>query len=564
MAPNTPAPVRIDQHFVQIDGRNVRYLRGGEGPPLLLIHPSPYNAQCWTGAMAQWGRHYTCIAPDSPGFGLSDPLPRESMNVDGLTRAIGAFVERLGLQECRLVGSHTGAAIALELAVRYPERFTGVALEAVPLFTPEEQADWFTDTYFSPLKVSEHGEHFTWAWTRVRDADVYFPWLRRQPQHFYNVGRGTAAKLHQDVLDYYACARHFVPAYRSAVGYADQAMRSLAALDLPALIYASSADVMACHIDRLPPLRPNQRGTGLGADAQEMIDTVDAALAAFGGNAPAPDAPPFTPDPAHIAKRIVTIDGNPVLVRQIGDPGAPAILLLHDAPGSAALLEPLMQAMAPSALIVGPDLPGCGGSAALPEDADLADYAQWLDRLCDSLGLGAVAVHGEGLGASLALALQAHAPGRVHTLSLNGLFLPDTAQRAEILAHYAPRIAIKDNGSHWYDLWLMLRDSLTMWPWYGRDAAHVRTVAEPCPPDRLHDWTVEVMKQFDTYHRFINAALAYDIAVLPASAMLCRDPAHRFAVYGGAEPGAAIGSAALRLTRDPAIDGPALRIALLG
>lgn len=563
--PDTASPVRIDRHFVQVDGRNMHYLRGGEGPPLLLIHPSPYNADCWAGAIAQWGRHYTCIAPDSPGFGLSDPLPREAMTVDGLTGAIGKFVDRLDLKQCRLVGSHTGAAVALELAVRHPDRFTGVALEAVPLFNDEEQREWFTDAYFSPLAVSQHGEHLTWAWTRVRDADVYFPWLRRQPQHFYNVGRGTAAKLHQDVLDYYACARHFIPAYRSAVAYREQALVSLAALELPALIYASSADVMACHVDRLPPLKPGQSGVGLGTDAQEIIDTVNAALATFGGDLPTPAALPFTADPSHVAKRIVTLDGNPTLVRQIGDPAAPAILLLHDAPGSAASLEPLMRAMAPGAFIVAPDLPGSAHSAPLAEQADLAAYAAWLDRLCDTLGLASVAVYAEGLGASLALALKAHAPDRVTAMTLNGLFLPDAEERADMLSRYAPTIAIKDNGSHWYDLWLMLRDSLTMWPWYGRDAAHVRTVAEPISADQLHDWTVEVMKQFGSYHRFVNAALATDIALwLSPSDTLCDDQAHRFAVYRDTARSLTGTGAALALTRDPATDGPALRTALVG
>ncbi|WP_404476670.1 alpha/beta fold hydrolase [Novosphingobium sp. BL-52-GroH] len=561
-----PSPsVGIDRHFVQIDGRNVHYLRGGEGPPLLLIHPSPYNATFWNAAMAQWGRHYTCIAPDSPGFGLSDPLSPEDMSVDGLTRAIGKLVTMLDLKECRLVGSHTGAAIALELAVRHSDRFTGVALEAVPLFTATEQEEWFTDAYFSPLRVSEHGEHLTWAWTRVRDADVYFPWLRRQPSHFYNVGRGSAAKLHQDVIDYYECARHFRPAYRSAVGYADQAVQSLAALELPALIYASSADVMASHIDRLPPLKAGQRGVGLGTDAQEIIDTVNAALASFGGGASPPDALPFSPDPVHVAKRIVEVDGQPVLVRQIGDAAAPGILLLHDAPGSAATLEPLMRAMMPGALVLAPDLPGCGSSAPLSEDADLSAYAAWLDQLCDTLGLATIAVHAVGFGASLALAFQAHAPGRVTALSLDGLFAPEADERADLLASYAPAIAVKDNGSHWYDLWLMLRDSLTMWPWYGRTADHVRAFAEPCSPDQLHDWTVEVMKQFGSYHRLPNAALAQDIApLLQATTVpvtLCDDPAHRFSVYR--DKVQVRTAARLAITRDPAVDGPALRAALI-
>ncbi|GGD79375.1 alpha/beta fold hydrolase [Croceicoccus mobilis] len=560
-------PGGIARHFVQIDGRNIHYLRAGKGPPLLLIHPSPYNAHFWAGSIARWADRYTCIAPDTPGFGLSDPLAPQDMTVDGLTHAMARLVETLGLTQCRLIGSHTGAAIALELAVAHPDIFTGVVLEAVPLFTEEEQEHWFTDAYFSPLKVSEHGEHLTWAWTRVRDADVYFPWLRRQPEHFYNGGRGSAAKLHKDLLDYFECARHFRPAYRSAVAYEKQAMRSLARLDIPALLYASSADVMASHIDRLPPLKPGQEKRSLGTDEAEINAVVDSALASFKGDVPPGELPASPPRAAQLIRQFVSIDGGQAMVRQTGGSGDPAILLLHDAPGSAAALEPLMREMAGGARVVAPDLPGSGESSPLPEQSALSDYAAWLESLCDALGLESISIYGVGLGSSLALSLQARCPARVRKVAVNGLLLPDDAKRLEMAKAYAPRIEIKDNGSHWYDVWSMLRDSLTVWPWYARTAADVRRMAEPCSADELHDWTVEVMKQFGCYHHFINAALAYDLAPMLATAqgslIRCTDPAHRFSVFEGEVVQMLPECDRVEISRQPGKDGPALRNALL-
>lgn len=90
-----------------------------------------------------------------------------------------------------------------------------------------------------------------------------------------------------------------------------------------------------------------------------------------------------------------------------------------------------------------------------------------------------------------------------------------------------PSIDIKDNGSHWYDTWMMLRDSLIWNPWYSRNQHTLRRTKQDFSADRMHDWMMEVMKQRASYHHVIQAAIAqhadHSLAQVSGPALICKD-----------------------------------------
>src|SRR5690606_14285730 len=65
----------ITRHFVTVGKRRIHYRKAGSGPPLLMVHQSPRSSAEYEPLMTKWAQHFTCIAPDTPGFGQSDPLP---------------------------------------------------------------------------------------------------------------------------------------------------------------------------------------------------------------------------------------------------------------------------------------------------------------------------------------------------------------------------------------------------------------------------------------------------------------------------------------------------------
>ncbi|HEX8382969.1 MAG TPA: alpha/beta fold hydrolase [Sphingomonas sp.] len=500
---------RIARRFLQVGDRRVHYLRAGDGPPSVLIHSSPANARLLMKEIEYLSRDHTVFAFDTPGFGLSDPLPLATMTVADLADAMAQTLEAIAMPRCPVFGTHTGAAIALELGVRHPERVSGLVLDGVPAFTDAECDAYFGD-YFRTLPLSDLGGHYADSWTRFRDQSTWFPWCERVPAHLNPHDLSPPHSTHLWVSMYFEAAEHYVPAYRAASFYGAGAVAAVGALTVPAVFTATETDMLHAHLDRFPPLRDGQTIVPIGNLQERKRALTAQAFVRFGADGPAPmhgDA--LVPAPT-IARQFVAGGAGQLHLRYAGDRSAPALLLLHDAPGSAEQAEPLIAALAARFFVVAPDLPGHGESEPWDEPPTLARLADAAGRLLDTLGIASASVYGIGFGSSVALALAGRQPGRVAMTVLQGIALPDAAERAELRAHYAPPIAIEADGAHWYRTWLMLRDSQIYWPWYDRRLERLRRVDADFSARPLHRWTMDVMRTRASYAHLIHAALDED------------------------------------------------------
>ncbi len=123
-----------------------RVLSGGlsqsrHATPFLLIHQTPFGLAEWVDIqplLAATGR--TVIAPDNPGYGMSD-APTAAVTVAQLADNLIALLDHLAVQKVVVVGHHTGAAIAASFAARHPARTAAVVLHGCPLYTAEERAE---------------------------------------------------------------------------------------------------------------------------------------------------------------------------------------------------------------------------------------------------------------------------------------------------------------------------------------------------------------------------------------------------------------------------------------
>ena len=557
-APSSPPVVR--RAFLQVGARRVHYRRCGDGPPALLIHSSPTNSSMVLPEMLYLARSHTCFAFDTPGFGLSQPLALDSMQVADLADAIAANMEALGLPACPVYGCHTGSAIALELALRHPHLVTGIALDGLAMYTDAECAAMLDASavraagntvlqgYFEPFPVDELGGHFNRIWTRFRDQTMWFPWFDRRPANLNAYDLSAPAKIHQWTMMYFYAAKHYVPAYRAAMTFGGRAPLALASLRAPALITASDTDMLLPHLERIPPLPAGQCVERFGSSAGDNKHALVARhFARFGSPGLAPEPARTLPSGSQVGRQFVDMAHGQVHVRHAGQRTAPALLLLHDAPGSAQALEALMLTLGQHYFVLAPDLPGCGESPPLAAEAPPLDaYARLLVALCEQLGLARPLVYGVGFGSSLALAMQQQPGAPVRALVLRGLLLPDPDQRREMQVNYAPVIELGADGGHWYRTWLMLRDSQSYWPWYDRRYAATRKVAADTSAQTMHDWTFEVMKQHASYQHLIVAALFHDaraaLAQVRVPLVLCADPALPLSAYDALAAGCAPGA----------------------
>jgi catechol 2,3-dioxygenase-like lactoylglutathione lyase family enzyme len=151
------AEVRVRRSFV--DGRYGQlHLRrasprraGGLHAPVVLLHQTPLSGRMFSELLPEIGRDRVVLAPDTPGYGESDPPPAPP--------ALGDYADALhdviaDLKEpVDLVGYHTGAMIAAEYAARYPQHVRRVVLISMPLFGPERRAKLVTTTTPWPRTV---------------------------------------------------------------------------------------------------------------------------------------------------------------------------------------------------------------------------------------------------------------------------------------------------------------------------------------------------------------------------------------------------------------------------
>ena len=135
---------------------------GGGGTPLLCLHPGLASGRCYDGLAAALGPDRLVIMPDRLGYGCSDRLAAPITFPEYALSTV-AVLDALGIEQCDVIGVHTGSSEAIELATAHPSRIRRVALIEVPAFTGDEIAE-FKSHYVAHPKPVEDGSHLVWYW----------------------------------------------------------------------------------------------------------------------------------------------------------------------------------------------------------------------------------------------------------------------------------------------------------------------------------------------------------------------------------------------------------------
>jgi len=115
-------------HFLEPTGHaggargRLRYLTGGSGAPLVLLHTVRTQAEHFRHLIPLVQEHYTVYALDLPGMGYSEIVPGASYAEPAMRDAVKRLVTQLDLREVTLLGESIGAVLALTAAADLPER----------------------------------------------------------------------------------------------------------------------------------------------------------------------------------------------------------------------------------------------------------------------------------------------------------------------------------------------------------------------------------------------------------------------------------------------------------
>lgn len=161
----------ISERQVAANGLNFCLAEAGDptAPMVILLHGFP---ECWASwrfqlpVLAESG--FYAVAPDLRGYGLSDaPGEMEAYSQTRLTDDVVALIRACGHRQAVVVGHDWGAALAWQVARRYPQQVRAVVALSVPYGGPspvppsEAMKAAFADAFFYMLyfqqpEVPEH------------------------------------------------------------------------------------------------------------------------------------------------------------------------------------------------------------------------------------------------------------------------------------------------------------------------------------------------------------------------------------------------------------------------
>lgn len=117
---------------VVIDGGLVHYEAFGRGRPILFLHGWLGSWRYWMSTMEAVSDKNRTYALDLWGFGDSDKSDTR-YNVSDYVALIDNFMENMGVRDMPIIGHALGATVAIEYAVRYPDRVNKIMTISLPV-----------------------------------------------------------------------------------------------------------------------------------------------------------------------------------------------------------------------------------------------------------------------------------------------------------------------------------------------------------------------------------------------------------------------------------------------
>jgi 2-hydroxy-6-oxonona-2,4-dienedioate hydrolase len=128
-----------EMRFVQGKFRT-RLVEAGEGPPLFLLHGTGGHLENWARNIMPLARHFRVIAPDFLWHGLSQTEPFDPEIVPPLVDQIVDLMDHLGIESAAFNGQSMGGWVAMQFALRHPDRVRALVLTTTQGYLPDAGA----------------------------------------------------------------------------------------------------------------------------------------------------------------------------------------------------------------------------------------------------------------------------------------------------------------------------------------------------------------------------------------------------------------------------------------
>jgi len=217
----------------------LHYRIGGEGKPLLLIHQDPQSSLQYAHTFSKFiDAGMQVIAPDVPGYGMSD-APANPLSISEYASVFKQFLDHLDIEKAVVVGHHTGASMACQLAYQFPERVSRLVLHGLPWYTQEEREERLARPHMD-FSAKPDGAHLASLWDLIGKMSR---------------GVSTLESSHMAAFHtLWAEDKHWY-AHHAAFSY--DITPALQAIQVPTLNVTNTGDILHFVAGRIAELRPD-------------------------------------------------------------------------------------------------------------------------------------------------------------------------------------------------------------------------------------------------------------------------------------------------------------------
>lgn len=243
----------FEDHVEVLNGVEIAWSMGSDGPPLLLLHGFPQTRALWAKVAPELAKTHRVICPDLRGYGDSGkPQPVSAYSFREMARDQIALMRHLGHDQFAVAGHDRGGRVAHRLALDAPQAVTKLCvMDIIP-----------THTLLTKLRMDVAQAYYHWFFLAQPEP---FPdqMIAAGPDRYYEsclLGWG-AAKLEDfdpDQLAAYRAAwrdpdtiRGMCNDYRAAIAHdvADDAADLEGQITCPTLVLYGADGAMAKAYD---------------------------------------------------------------------------------------------------------------------------------------------------------------------------------------------------------------------------------------------------------------------------------------------------------------------------
>lgn len=162
----SPSHRPLCRQFIQTTAGPLHVASLGEGFPVLLLHQTPRSWDEFRDVLPLLGQRYRAIAIDTLGFGDSCKPPLSDHSIERWAALMLEVMDHLDLRRAAVVGHHTGAVTAMEMAASAPERVAALVLSSCPCNDAARRHAHAGKRTVDDVEIRPDGSHLQELWQR--------------------------------------------------------------------------------------------------------------------------------------------------------------------------------------------------------------------------------------------------------------------------------------------------------------------------------------------------------------------------------------------------------------